>query len=397
MEVFTCRAVAATNIWRGAANALSSIYIKSRCGTSRHLAFRISNFRLMAVSSKLGSLRGRGLLAWSVGRSPFLFDTLPLFRPSFRFPVVHSPAALFVSPHEAGTGRWFSARSSTNECLKSDKLSYTKTEQRGRRHEISSPETKSVDMTAQPTTEIQNPVSPTNSKEHTVNTMCQADQEVKTEHVATKEEVSDVGKEVAADVVQKPSLMQRFRLMYKQYGVVLVGVHCFTASIWAGVFYYAAVSGVDVVPILRWMGASETIISPFLIPNVGNIAVTYLMYKLATPLRYTVTIAGTQQAVKYLRKYGYFKTPETVGGKPDSLKLLVKDSKVKVKDKMEHIREDIREDMQEFKGKVGQFREEMKDDVHELKDKVEHMRNDMKGLKQKIGQSSTSKSTRKEQ
>jgi hypothetical protein len=59
------------------------------------------------------------------------------------------------------------------------------------------------------------------------------------------------------------------------------------------------------VPLLHWIGASEKIIAPFTKPGVGHAAVTYLMYKLATPARYTVTIGGTHLAVRYLRRLGY--------------------------------------------------------------------------------------------
>jgi len=63
--------------------------------------------------------------------------------------------------------------------------------------------------------------------------------------------------------------------------------------------------GVDVIPVLHWLGASDRIIAPFTKPGVGHAAVTYLLYKLATPLRYTVTIGGTHLSVKYMRRWGY--------------------------------------------------------------------------------------------
>jgi Protein of unknown function (DUF1279) len=66
-----------------------------------------------------------------------------------------------------------------------------------------------------------------------------------------------------------------------------------------------------VVPLLQWFGASDKLIAPFLQPGVGNAAVTYLLYKIATPIRYTVTIAGTHVTVRYLRRRGYLpKVPE---------------------------------------------------------------------------------------
>lgn len=52
------------------------------------------------------------------------------------------------------------------------------------------------------------------------------------------------------------------------------------------------------------MGFSDKIISPFRNSSLGDVALAYLMYKLATPARYTVTLAGTNFAIKYLRKAG---------------------------------------------------------------------------------------------
>jgi len=96
--------------------------------------------------------------------------------------------------------------------------------------------------------------------------------------------------------------------------IVHVGIHSFWGTVrnvnitehkcwWSSVFVYNR--GVEVVPLLQWLGASERIIAPFTKPGVGHAAVTYLMYKLATPLRYTVTIGGTHLSVKYLRRWGY--------------------------------------------------------------------------------------------
>jgi len=59
------------------------------------------------------------------------------------------------------------------------------------------------------------------------------------------------------------------------------------------------------VTLLQWIGASENVISPFKTPGVGVAAVTYLMFKLASPVRYTVTIGGTHLIVRYLRSLGY--------------------------------------------------------------------------------------------
>ena len=92
--------------------------------------------------------------------------------------------------------------------------------------------------------------------------------------------------------------------------------------------------GVDVVPILQWLGASDRIISPFTKPGVGLAAVTYLLYKLATPLRYTVTIGGTHLSVRYLRRWGYL--PPIASS--DTIRSMVKTKIGEVKEQRSHRR-----------------------------------------------------------
>ncbi|GAB6025807.1 hypothetical protein CHUAL_011784 [Chamberlinius hualienensis] len=105
----------------------------------------------------------------------------------------------------------------------------------------------------------------------------------------------------------KLSLFQKFKKMYKEYWYVLIPVHCVTSAFWFGSFYYLAISGVDIVPLLEKLGASETIIKTVGNSGAGYIAVAYGMYKIATPARYTVTLGGTTISINYLRKWGYIK------------------------------------------------------------------------------------------
>jgi hypothetical protein len=152
---------------------------------------------------------------------------------------------------------------------------------------------------------------------------------------------------------EKMGLFKRFHYTYKQYGKVLVAVHCATSTVWAGVFYYAAMSGVDVEPALRWIGASETIVHFYTMPGVGNAAVAYLFYKLATPLRYPVTIAGTHWAVKLLRKWGYM--PPVA--RENSIRSLVSEGRSSARARMERYQdrmEGFREEISERKVVKGQ-------------------------------------------
>lgn len=55
------------------------------------------------------------------------------------------------------------------------------------------------------------------------------------------------------------------------------------------------------------MHFNEAIISKLRDSSLGHAAVAYLCYKIATPIRYTVTLGGTTLSIKYLSKWGYIR------------------------------------------------------------------------------------------
>ena len=142
---------------------------------------------------------------------------------------------------------------------------------------------------------------------------------------------------------QNLTVIQRFKLAYKQHGKILIGVHIFTSVFWAAGCYYAVTSGVDVVGILEWFGTSEIIVSKFRSSHLGDIAAAYLCYKLLTPARYTVTLGGTNFTIKYLQRQG--KMPKAT--ERERLKDLVKDGRQELKAK----RKEIKEEREERKAK----------------------------------------------
>ncbi|GFO16298.1 protein fam210a-like protein [Plakobranchus ocellatus] len=133
--------------------------------------------------------------------------------------------------------------------------------------------------------------------------------------------------EKTEETEEKLTLYQRFKKTYKEHGKVLVAVHVATSLVWFSTFYTAASLGFDIVPLLESWNMSERVISPFRSGGLGNVALAYLFYKLATPARYTVTIAGTRFAISYLQKEGKMK----VVPKEDSLRSLYKEGKEKIK------------------------------------------------------------------
>ncbi|XP_017078070.1 protein FAM210A [Drosophila eugracilis] len=106
-------------------------------------------------------------------------------------------------------------------------------------------------------------------------------------------------------------LFAKFKHMYKQYWYVLIPVHVFTSVGWFGGFYYLSKSGVDVPALLQYVHLSENIIEKVQGSDMGHYAIAYLCYKVATPLRYALTLGCTTVSIKYLVQHGYIKPMPT--------------------------------------------------------------------------------------
>ncbi|XP_026855821.2 uncharacterized protein C18orf19 homolog B [Electrophorus electricus] len=177
-------------------------------------------------------------------------------------------------------------------------------------------------------------------------------------------------------------LYQRFKRTFKQYGKVMVPVHLVTSSVWFGSFYYAAMKGVNVVPFLEYVGLPERLLSILRDSQSGYALTAYAMYKLATPLRYTMTLGGTSLSVQYLRRHGYFSTPPPV---KEYLQDKMEETKERLSEKMEETKERFSEKMEEtkelisgrmeetkerFTEKMEETKEKFAEKLHETKDKV---------------------------
>jgi protoporphyrinogen oxidase len=56
------------------------------------------------------------------------------------------------------------------------------------------------------------------------------------------------------------------------------------------IYHLFACSGVDVPALLERIGISERLINPLRDSSAGYIALAYALYKIATPIRYTITL-----------------------------------------------------------------------------------------------------------
>ncbi|CAK8696699.1 unnamed protein product [Clavelina lepadiformis] len=108
----------------------------------------------------------------------------------------------------------------------------------------------------------------------------------------------------------------KLKLLFRQYGIMMIGVHLTTSAVWVAIFYLAVSRGIDILPFLENMGLFDFLermgfsyMDKLKSSGASNFLMTYLLYELAKPIRYPVTLFGTIYAVRYLRKIGYFKPP----------------------------------------------------------------------------------------
>jgi hypothetical protein len=139
---------------------------------------------------------------------------------------------------------------------------------------------------------------------------------------------------------KKLGIVGRFKKMAKEYWYVLIPVHVVTSMCWLGGFYYASKCGVDIVGMMEQMHISDKLINPLRDSHLGHIAVAYLLYKIATPARYTVTLGGTTFAIRFLSQRCFIrpmpskdKLVQMYKDKKEDLQQKVADKKVEIQEK----------------------------------------------------------------
>nr|CAB3244430.1 uncharacterized protein C18orf19 homolog A [Phallusia mammillata] len=108
----------------------------------------------------------------------------------------------------------------------------------------------------------------------------------------------------------------KFKVLFRQYGVVMAGVHVVTSACWVALIYFSLQRGIDIIPFMESIGVFDFLdkiglsYAEKLKSSSASVwLMTYLVYELGKPIRYPVTLAGTVYAVRHLRKIGYFKPP----------------------------------------------------------------------------------------
>ncbi|XP_063979527.1 protein FAM210A isoform X2 [Diachasmimorpha longicaudata] len=113
---------------------------------------------------------------------------------------------------------------------------------------------------------------------------------------------------------KKTSIFQKMKQLTKDYWYILVPVHIVTSIGWVSIFYVAAKNGVDVIQLMEYLNLSEKYINIIKNSNAGHWAFVYALYKIFTPLRYTVTVGGTTLSIRYLDRLGIMKFRRSTEG-----------------------------------------------------------------------------------
>ncbi|PZC81147.1 hypothetical protein B5X24_HaOG213248 [Helicoverpa armigera] len=157
--------------------------------------------------------------------------------------------------------------------------------------------------------------------------------------------------------------------MYRDYWYVLIPVHVATSIVWFGSFYYIVRSGVDVLAVLQTLGVSETIIGPLRDSAAGYFAVALALYKLATPLRYAVTIGGTTLTIRKLKAIGVIKPVPS----RERIKEIFQEQRDNLQGRFNESKTHYQTQMKEKRAQVMQEMKRYKSDIRNMKNKAKKM------------------------
>lgn len=125
-------------------------------------------------------------------------------------------------------------------------------------------------------------------------------------------------------------------------------------------------SGVNIVSILESWNVSESILHHLRDSSMGYVAVAYALYKIATPLRYTVTLGGTTLSINYLKKWGYIKPvpskeqlKEHIMVQKENLMVTIRETKQTYKEQKDNIIDLVRETKQGIKVQKNKLKDNM--------------------------------------
>ncbi|XP_011883377.1 PREDICTED: uncharacterized protein LOC105570634 [Vollenhovia emeryi] len=123
-------------------------------------------------------------------------------------------------------------------------------------------------------------------------------------------DTSKASEKVQATVpVPAMSQKERFRLVLRDYGGILVAIHITISLISLGTCYVVVVSGIDVTPFVQKLTSGNEQIENVLKVST-DFVIAYTVHKLLAPVRIGISLAVTPPLVRRLRKMGLLKMPK---------------------------------------------------------------------------------------
>uniref|UniRef100_A0A8C5QSR7 Family with sequence similarity 210 member B n=1 Tax=Leptobrachium leishanense TaxID=445787 RepID=A0A8C5QSR7_9ANUR len=115
----------------------------------------------------------------------------------------------------------------------------------------------------------------------------------------------------ANDDHNKASKTQQLKKVFKEYGAVAVSFHVGISLVSLGFFYVIVSSGLDVSALFLKVGFSEAMVQSKLAAGTSTFVLAYAIHKLFAPVRISITLISVPFIVRYFRKIGLFKPPQT--------------------------------------------------------------------------------------
>ncbi|KAH8362501.1 hypothetical protein KR084_010324, partial [Drosophila pseudotakahashii] len=116
--------------------------------------------------------------------------------------------------------------------------------------------------------------------------------------------ISSPSNSMPTDTSAKLSKKVKLKQAFKDYGVSIVAFHIGISLISLGGFYVLVSSGINLVPVLEFLGIGSTAIADK-VATGSTFVVAYAVHKVFAPARISITLGAAPFIVRYLRSKGF--------------------------------------------------------------------------------------------
>ncbi|XP_043663154.1 protein FAM210B, mitochondrial [Drosophila teissieri] len=103
---------------------------------------------------------------------------------------------------------------------------------------------------------------------------------------------------------------EQLKRAFKEYGATIVVFHVVISVISLGGFYALVSSGINLVPILEYLGVGSSAFAEK-VATGSTFVVAFAVHKIFAPARISITLGTTPFIVRYLRSKGFLKPKST--------------------------------------------------------------------------------------